>query len=151
MEWKREFIWDESKKNIIGSNPNAFNLGNVENDAKLQDDWWALINDEGEVLGYGWIKYENNEAELSVSVHSKFQNKGFGSRILINLEQEAIKQGSNKLIAVIQESNSIGKDVITWLYNNKYQAIWPGVEGYLTHKLAEKYVAKATITLEKNV
>jgi hypothetical protein len=59
MIWKRELIWDESKKNIIGSNPNAFNLGNVENDAKLKDDWWSLVNDEEEVLGYGWIKYEN--------------------------------------------------------------------------------------------
>jgi len=151
MKWinEKEPRWNESKEDIIGYNPWAFNLSNIENNSLLPGDWWGLLNDSEEILGYGWIKYDKNDAELSISIHKKHQNKGFGNEILKNLEREALKKGYKKVVTVVRESNPIGENVINWLYKKDYKATWPGLNEFLSQERACIYLLKTNITLEK--
>ncbi|MUK89307.1 GNAT family N-acetyltransferase [Ornithinibacillus sp. L9] len=153
MKWikEKEPMWNESRENIIGNNPCAFNLSKIEMEAPLSGDWWTLLNDTNETLGYGWIKYEENDAELSISIHKNHQNKGVGTEILRKLEIEALNKGFKKTVTVVRECNPTGKEAINWLYKQDYKAIWPGINSYLSKEIACKYLSITNITLEKEL
>lgn len=66
----------------------------------LPGDWWRL-EEEGAVVGYGWMDVNWGDAQVLLAVHPAHQRRGHGGRILDHLATEAKAQGLRYLFNTI--------------------------------------------------
>ncbi|RKO66892.1 GNAT family N-acetyltransferase [Desulfofundulus salinus] len=75
-----------------------------------------------EIIGYGWLSNSERQGEAEVSVAVSVTGRGYGTRILHNLDKEAKKLGYTCIAATVRPENPCARDVITWLFKNGYKA-----------------------------
>jgi N-acetylglutamate synthase-like GNAT family acetyltransferase len=111
LVWIREptALWDADKQRIIGGSPGLLTISASTPGAVLPGDWWR-VEDNGRVVGYGWMDYSWGDAEVLLAVEPGDQSRGVGTFILDRLDEEAATRGLNYLYNVIpaQHPDKIG-------------------------------------------
>jgi N-acetylglutamate synthase-like GNAT family acetyltransferase len=117
LEWIRENppVWDENKARIVGGAPEGiFDLGERKQGEILAGEWWR-VEQEGRVLGYGWMDTVWGDAEILLAVSPEARGRGVGSFILEKLEKEARARGLNYLYNVVRGGHPDRDRVMAWL------------------------------------
>lgn len=64
-------------------------------------------DEKSDIIGYGHIEEENNIHWMGICITNNYTNKGYGSKILSHLIQEAKKCNINKLYLTVDKNNDI--------------------------------------------
>lgn len=114
--------WDADKRRVIGSAPTgALDLAYAEG-ASLPGDWWAARDETGEVVGYGWLDATwGGDAEILLAVDAATQQRGVGSFVIAQLEQEAARRGLNYVYNTVRASHPDRDTVHDWLSVRGYR------------------------------
>jgi GNAT superfamily N-acetyltransferase len=122
LEWIREnpAHWDEPKAAIIeGAPAGIFQVGPYEQGQLIPGQWWRA-EQEGKVLGYGWMDCTWGDAEILLAVDPAHKRKGVGSFILQQLEREAAANGVNYLYNVVRSTHPDFAAITAWLEKREF-------------------------------
>ena len=128
LMWIRESppLWDGDKRRIIGGAPaGVFSLGPFQPGGVVPGDWWR-VEDDGEVVGYGWMDHAWGDAEILLAVAPNAQGGGTGSFILDRLEDEAAGRGINYLYNVVPDAHPDRAGLERWLLRRGFVASQDG-------------------------
>lgn len=117
LAWVREplALWDADKQRIVGdASPHVFAVAASAPGTVLPGDWWR-VEDDGRVIGYGWMDYSWGDAEVLLAVESNSQSHGVGTFILDRLDEEAAQRGLNYLYNVIPAHHHDKGGLKRWL------------------------------------
>ena len=117
LTWIREAtaLWDADKQRILGDGSDGmFAVAASAPGAVLPGDWWR-VEDDGRVVGYGWMDYSWGDAEVLLAVASTSQAHGIGTFILDRLDEEAAQRGLNYLYNVIPAQHHDKGRLKRWL------------------------------------
>lgn len=109
LQWVREEspVWDADKQRVIGSAPEGAFVLNVQAGAPLPGDWWSVRTGDSSIVGYGRLDTTwGGDAEVLLAVAPDQQERGVGSFILFQLEQEAAAREINYIHNRIREHES---------------------------------------------
>lgn len=114
--------WDADKQRVIGSAPpGALDLTYSEG-APLPGDWWSASTGGGEIVGYGWLDATwGGDAEILLAVDVASQQRGVGSFVIGQLEQEASQRGLNYVYNTVRVTHPNRDDVHDWLAVRGYR------------------------------
>jgi len=120
--------WDESKARIVGLAPPGI-FDTRYRDAKpgqlVPGDWWR-VEQEGRVVGYGWLDLVWGDAEVLLATDPEAQRHGVGTFILDRLEDEARSRGVSYLYNIVRTTHPHGPDVTRWLEKLGFRAAEDG-------------------------
>lgn len=120
--------WDEAKSSILGAVPaGAFPMEKRTTGELLPGEWWR-VEDEGAVVGYGWMDEVWGEAQILLAVDPRTQRRGIGTFILDRLESEALRRGFRYLYNVIPPTHPEPAAVSRWLGKRGFRASEDGRE-----------------------
>ena len=117
LTWHREPLatWDTPKEHIVGGAPaGVFAVAASAPGAVLPGDWWR-VEDDGRIVGYGWMDYSWGDAEVLLAVESGDRARGVGTFILDRLDEEAAARGLNYLYNVIPAAHPDKDALKRWL------------------------------------
>jgi len=97
----------------------------------LPGDWWRL-EEEGKVVGYGWMDVTWGDAQILLAVAPGAQRKGYGAQILDHLEAEAKKQGLRYLFNTIPAGHPDVEGARGFLEANGFEG--SGLDGMLLRR-----------------
>jgi GNAT superfamily N-acetyltransferase len=126
LSWIRETpaYWDEPKARIVGGAPaGVFDsrlAGCAEGDI-LPGDWWR-VEEDGQVVGYGWLDINWGDAEILLATDSDRQRRGVGTFILDHLEAEAWTRGLNYIYNVVRPTHPEREAITAWLERRGFSA-----------------------------
>jgi ribosomal protein S18 acetylase RimI-like enzyme len=124
---ERPPVWDDDKQRIIGGAPaGVFALGPFEPGDPLAGDWWR-VEDEGRVVGYGWMDTVWGDAEVLVAVDPADQGRGVGVYVFDQLEREAAVRGLRYLHNVVRTTHPDRDEVTAWLQAHGFKASSDGL------------------------
>lgn len=113
--------WDDAKAKIVGAAPpGAFDLKPQQEGDLLAGDWWR-VEEDGVVLGYGWMDCTWGDAEILLTVGPEQQKRGVGTFILDKLEEEAAVRGLNYLFNVVLPSHPDRSGITKWLQKRRFE------------------------------
>ena len=117
MEWIQESPphWDAEKQRII---PDVLSI--TKKDGEIVEGAWWRVEEEGQVVGYGWMESTFGDAEILLAVDESSRGHGVGTFILDQLEKEAHKQGLNYLYNVVPKKHPDKDKVSQWLQKRKF-------------------------------
>ena len=126
MDWLKEGTtsWDPNKKRIIGDAPAgifdrryaALAIGDI-----VPGEWWRA-EDNGEVVGYGWLDIVWGDAEILLATALESRGRGVGTFILVALEKEARGHGVNYLYNVVRTTHPDAARATAWLEKRGFEA-----------------------------
>ncbi len=137
LSWNHESpaYWDASKARIVGSAPEGvFNFDNQSEGDLVAGDWWRAEND-GKVVGYGWMDTVWGDAEVLVAVDPTAQNQGVGTFIMDRLEDEARARGLNHLYNVIPSAHPDPTSLGGWLAKRGFS---PSEDGRVLRRIVRR-------------
>lgn len=117
LSWVHESppYWDAGKVEVVGGAPaGIFRVEQYASGALLPGDWWR-VEDDGSVVGYGWMDHTWGDAEILLAVAAGQQGRGIGAFILDHLEDEAAAQGLNYLYNVVPTTRPDRARLVRWL------------------------------------
>lgn len=117
FDWIHEnpSYWDNRKARVVGGAPaGIFELGDPATGDVMPGEWWRLEED-GTVLGYGWMDTTWGDAEILLAVGDDGRRKGAGTFILDQLEVEAKARGLNYLFNVVRPGHPDRDGITAWL------------------------------------
>ena len=107
--------WDADKARILGAAPEgALKMDSFGEGEPVPGEWWR-VEDDGRVIGYGWMDTTWNGAEILLAVDPEAQGKGVGSFILDHLDRETAERGLNYMFNVVQPEHPRREAVTKWL------------------------------------
>jgi GNAT superfamily N-acetyltransferase len=122
LEWIHEnpSHWDAQKVSVFAGIPGGiFDLGDREVGDLMPGDWWR-VEEQGAVLGYGWMDCTWGDAEILLAIAPGHSGKGVGTFVLDSLEKEAAKQGLNYLYNVVRPGHPDREGVTRWLCSRRF-------------------------------
>lgn len=117
LAWRREqgARWDADKQRIVGGSlAGLFAISDSQPGTVLPGDWWR-VEDDGQVIGYGWMDYSWGDAEILLAVAPSRHSHGVGTFILDRLDEEAAARGLNYLYNVIPKGHPEPDRLKRWL------------------------------------
>jgi GNAT superfamily N-acetyltransferase len=123
FEWIHENPphWDRRKAEIVGAAPaGVFAIGDYTDGDLIPGEWWR-VEEDGAVLGYGWMDCTWAEAEILLVVDAAQQGRGVGAFILDRLEREAATRGLRYLQNVVREGHPDRERVTRWLQSRGFE------------------------------
>jgi len=117
--WVREPLpaWDRDKVRIIGEAPRGIfdaRFARCVAGESLPSSWWR-VEDDGRVIGYGWMDVVWGDAEIVIATDPKARQRGVGAFILENLEREAKEVGVHGLYNSVRPTHPDRAAVQAWL------------------------------------
>lgn len=109
--------WDRDKRRIVGETaPGIFDrrYRELEEGDVVPSSWWR-VEEDGLVVGYGWLDVVWGDAEILLAVSREAQGRGVGSFILEKLEDEARKRGLRYLYNVVRPTHPEREEMSLWL------------------------------------
>lgn len=116
--------WDTGKRRIVGdAAPGIFDrrYRELEEGDVVPAMWWRAEED-GEVVGYGWLDVVWGDAEILLAVLPSARGRGIGSFILEKLEDEARKLGLGYLYNVVRPSHPEREEMSLWLRRRGFRS-----------------------------
>jgi GNAT superfamily N-acetyltransferase len=108
--------WDERKDSIFGeADLAAVGLERRRVGEPVADEWWRVVDDAGDVVGYGWLDSEWGDARISFLVAPSRRGQNYGAFILERLEDEAARRGLNHIYNIIPASHPDREWMSAWL------------------------------------
>jgi len=128
--------WDASKAAIVGGAPRGSLPPEYTSAARsvgeaVPGEWWR-VEEDGRVVGYGWMDVTWNGGEILLAVHPEHARHGVGAYILDRLEAEARHRGLNYLYNVVQDSHPDRARVTRWLESHGFKG---GEDGQLRRQV----------------
>ena len=123
LEWIHENPprWDQSKAAIVGGAPSGvFELGGYREGELVPGEWWR-IEEDGAVLGYGWMDTTWGDAEILLAVDTTRRKHGVGTFILDRLEEEAATRGLHYMYNVVRPRHPDREAVTEWLKARRFE------------------------------
>ena len=124
LDWIRESPaqWDACKAEVIGgAEDGALDPLDRPPGEILPGDWWR-VEEQGRVLGYGWMDCIWGDAEVLLAVDRTARGRGIGAYILDRLEHEAAERGLNYLYNQVRPTHPDGDRVTAWLCRHGFAA-----------------------------
>jgi GNAT superfamily N-acetyltransferase len=122
LEWINEnpAHWDEHKAAIVGgAAPGIFDFGEHGPGDLIPGEWWRVEQD-GSVVGYGWMDCTWGDAEILLVVDPAHRGRGVGTFILENLEREAAGRGLNYLVNEVRATHPDRNGITAWLSQRQF-------------------------------
>ncbi len=124
--WVKEAtpVWDADKQRLFGP-PDLAAVGMAPPDPgqALADEWWRVVDDRGDVVGYGWLDTEWGDAQITFLVAADRRGLGVGEYVLDRLEDEAAARGVNYIYNVVPASHPDPAWMTYWL---ELHGFYPG-------------------------
>jgi GNAT superfamily N-acetyltransferase len=123
LQWVRESppCWDAAKAAILGQgDAGMFGLDRYREGQLLPGEWWH-VEQQGRVVGYGWMDCTWGDAEILLAVDPANAGQGIGTFILEKLEHEAAARGLNYLYNVVPFSHPDRPGVERWLSKRGFE------------------------------
>lgn len=122
LEWIHEAppVWDDGKKAILGSAPPGVFDTRAHRAGQLIPGEWFRVEDDGVLVGYGWMDCTWGEAEISLVVRPDCQRRGVGTFILDHLETEAGRRRLNYLYNVVPATHPEPAALTGWLRKRRF-------------------------------
>src|SRR3990172_5667652 len=114
--------WDSRKAAILGGAPTGAFPAEKRNEGDLLPGEWWRVEDEGAVVGYGWMDEVCGEAQVLLAVDPLSQGHGIGTFILDQLEKEALRRGFRYMYNVVPPTHPEGNRVSRWLGKRGFRA-----------------------------
>ena len=118
MDWVKEDVprWDSDKQRLFDDTA-LLSVGMDRPGAgtPLADEWWHVVDDEGAIVGYGWLDSEWGDAQITFFVDPSRRGEGIGSFVLDHLEDESHKRGLNYIYNVVPDSHPDRAWMTGWL------------------------------------
>lgn len=132
LDWIRESPakWDEDKRRIIGDAPTGIfdrRYRELAAGTLLPGEWWR-VEEEGRVVGYGWLDVVWGDAEILLASDPEARGRGLGSFVLDRLEKEARSRGLNYIYNVVRPTHPNAKELSAWLEKRGFE---PSEDGSL--------------------
>jgi GNAT superfamily N-acetyltransferase len=118
MRWIKEDVprWDSDKQRLFDDTALlSVGMDRPAADAALADEWWRVVDDDGDVVGYGWLDSEWGDAQITFFVDPSRRGEGVGSFVLDRLEAESRKRGLNYVYNVVPDSHPDRHWMTVWL------------------------------------
>ena len=113
--------WDDGKAAIVGgADEGTFDLSKYEDLDVLPGEWWR-VEDDGTVVGYGWMDYTWGEGEMLLAVHPDRKRTGVGTFILDRIEDAARARNLRYLYNVVRDSHPDSAGVTRWLEARRFR------------------------------
>lgn len=113
--------WDASKATIVGGAPKgSLPLADYGDGESVPGEWWR-VEDDGRIVGYGWMDTTWNGGEILLAVHAEHQGQGLGGFILDQLEAEAKQRGLNYIYNVVQDAHPKREALTRWLEHHGFR------------------------------
>jgi GNAT superfamily N-acetyltransferase len=109
--------WDDDKARIImGAEPGIFDdrYGHLTHGTLIPGEWWR-VEDDGRVVGYGWLDSVFGNAEILLATASDARGQGVGTFVLDRLSEEAKARGLNYLYNVVRPTHPEPEELRSWL------------------------------------
>ena len=107
--------WDADRERVFASiGPGVFPGIAREPGERLPSDWWR-VEDDGRVVGYGWLDDVWGDAEILLAVEGSARGTGAGAFALARLEDEAADRGLNYVLNVVRDTHPDREAVTAWL------------------------------------
>ncbi len=109
--------WDAGKARIVGDAPAGIfdtRYAKLTADALVPGEWWR-VEDEGRVVGYGWLEVSWGDGEILLAVDPAERGHGVGEFILRNLNDQARARGLNYLTNVVRPTHPETETLTRWL------------------------------------
>jgi len=113
--------WDRSKARILGEPPDVFGLGSYRDGDMLPGEWWR-VEENGTVLGYGFMDCTWGDAEILLAVDASRRSQGVGTFILERLQEEALARGVNYLYNEIRAAHPDPEGLTRWLEKRGFKS-----------------------------
>lgn len=114
--WNNEPNYDKLKPFFL----NVINNNKTKTDRKIY-----LVHDDGEIVGYIYIDYVDDETfHISPAISEKYQRKGYGKKAIDLAVKEGISLGFNKAEAYIREDNIASRrcfEKCSFIETNKFE------------------------------
>jgi GNAT superfamily N-acetyltransferase len=108
--------WDADKQRIFGdAELAATGLTRPADGAAIADEWWRVVDDNGTVVGYGWLDSEWGDAQISFLVSPDDRGEGIGAFVVDHLEDEARRRGLNYIYNVVPATHPDRRWMTMWL------------------------------------
>ena len=125
LRWIHESpaIWDAGKARIVGRAPTGVfdtRYAKLLEGSVISGEWWR-VEDEGRVVGYGWLDVNWGDAEILLATDPEARGRGVGELILQNLGHEAHARGLNYLTNVVRPTHPERERVTKWLIERGFQ------------------------------
>jgi len=112
--------WDDGKVALVERAPEGiFDTTQFSAGELIPGEWWR-VEDQGRVVGYGWMDCTWGDAEILLVVDPSRRGEGIGSFILDRLEREARARGLNYLYNVIPQSHPEPDSIASWLGKRRF-------------------------------
>jgi GNAT superfamily N-acetyltransferase len=125
LRWIREDAprWDADKQRIFGrAELAATGLTPPPDGAPVADEWWHVVQESGEIVGYGWLDTEWGDAEVTFIVAAGHRGQGIGEFIVDRLAAEAVARGLNYIYNVVPATSPNPDWVTAWLTGHGFVA-----------------------------
>ena len=116
--------WDAPKARIVGgAEPGIFDVryGRRKPGELLPGDWWR-VEEQGQVLGYGWMDIVWGDAEILLATAPEARGRGVGAFILEHLEAEARERRVNQVYNTVRPTHPHRAEVSRWLVQHGFRA-----------------------------
>ena len=118
LRWTKEDapVWDAAKQAVFGPDGlAATGLVPPADGAPVADEWWQVTDDNGTVVGFGWLDSEWGDAQITFLVAPARRGAGIGEFIVTRLEQEAARRGLNYIYNVVPGTHPDPAWMTGWL------------------------------------
>lgn len=124
--------WDAHKAAIVGGAPGGiFEVANQREGDLVPGEWWR-VEDDGTVVGFGWMDCTWGDAEILLAVDPSRQRAGVGTFIVDRLEREAEARGVNYLYNAVRPTHPERDRVTRWLESRGFV---PSGDGLLKRRV----------------
>jgi GNAT superfamily N-acetyltransferase len=125
LQWIKEDTprWDADKQRFFGPEElAAVGYEPPAPDSVIANEWWRVIDDDGTVVGYGWLDNAWGDAKITFVVDRNRRQAGIGGFIVDRLEAEAADRGLNYIYNVVPDTHPDPSSMTRWLATRGFVA-----------------------------
>ncbi|MCW8139358.1 MAG: GNAT family N-acetyltransferase, partial [Planctomycetota bacterium] len=119
LSWVRErtAVWDAGKVRLVGEAPAGVfdaRYRELPAGAPVPGEWWR-VEDEGQVVGYGWLEVVWGDGEVLFVVAPEARGRGVGGSALERLCEDARARGLRYLYNTVRATHPERERLTAWL------------------------------------
>jgi GNAT superfamily N-acetyltransferase len=126
LTWTREraAVWDEGKRTVVGEAPAGIfdaRYRELPAGAPVPGEWWR-IEEDGRLVGYGWLEVVWGDAEVLFAVAPAARRKGVGAFAVERLAEEARARGLRYMYNTVRPTHPDAAGLTAFLVKRGFKA-----------------------------